>query len=34
MHRRDEWAQIVATVEAARADVERDWIAWEKEVAS
>jgi hypothetical protein len=33
MHRRDEWAQIVATVEAARADVDRDMELWEREVA-
>jgi hypothetical protein len=34
MHRRDEWAEIVATVEAARADVEQDWVKWEQEVGS
>jgi hypothetical protein len=36
MHRRDEWAEIVATVEALRADVDRDIDIelWEKEVSS
>jgi uncharacterized protein YoxC len=35
MHRsRDEWAQIVATVEALRADVDRDIELWEREVSS